>query len=156
MGADTHNPFGAIFNWAFVEREKALALFAVLLAGVLGFMVMGDGEETATGPLPDSAAEQNARTSVWTAQTAIETYSADNDGLFEGATVEALVAESPTLRSASLAIPRAEADAYTVSVVSEGSVTYSISRNANGQVYYTCAPAGDGGCAPGGTWDPRD
>ena len=100
----------------------------------------------------DSAAKESART----AQTAMETYSTDNDGLYTGATLAALQAIEPTVDASTVitdtggaGVP--DADSYRVTVTSDSGGTFSIDRNNASALTYPCA-GGSGGCN-GGTWN---
>jgi type IV pilus assembly protein PilA len=109
----------------------------------------------------DKARDADAKEQVRTAQTAIETYATDNDGSYAGASAADLEAIEEVLVDAQLQEPviAAGGDSYTVTVRSEntsgGNHDFSIRRNADGTLDYTCvAPAGeDDGCPSGGNWD---
>ena len=102
----------------------------------------------------DKAKDSEAKSAAKTAQTAMETYSTDNNGSYSGATVAKLQAIEPTVPS-TLTITgtggagNPTASAYRVTVSSESGGTFSIDRNG-GTLTYPCT--GSGGCS-GGTWN---
>src|SRR5215211_2547741 len=96
----------------------------------------------------DKARDADAKESVRTAQTAIETYATDNDGSYVGATAADLVAIESTLADADLSEPSGlSQDGYTVEVISENDSPnhlFQITRQTDGTTDLTCdAPAGD-------------
>jgi type IV pilus assembly protein PilA len=104
----------------------------------------------------DKARDADAKAAVRTAQTAMETYSTDNNGTYTGATAARLEAIEETLTPANLGEPTVTDDTYTVTVTSDTTGTFSISRDAGGATSLTCGPAtyqGKGGCPTDGTWD---
>ena len=109
----------------------------------------------------DKAKDADAKESVRTAQTAIETYATDHNGTYVGASAADLVAIENTLTDADLSEPsNLSQDTYTVEVTSENDSpnhTFRITRNADGTTDLECtAPADDlDGCPePGnpGVW----
>jgi type II secretion system protein G len=101
----------------------------------------------------DKAKDADAKESVRTAQTATETYATDNDGSYSGATSAILVGIESTLADApgTLTVtPNGAGTGYTVSVASETTNVFSITRNADGTVDYTCTAAGTAGCPGSG------
>jgi type II secretion system protein G len=106
----------------------------------------------------DKAKDADAKESVRTAQTAIETYATDNDGSYVGASAADLQGIENTLNDADLQDPtNLTQDTYTVTVISENDSpnhTFSITRNADGTTDLECtAPAGNlDGCPSDGTW----
>lgn len=101
----------------------------------------------------DKARDADAKESVRTAETAMETYATDNNGAYTGATVAGLRTIESTLNDATLSIPAVAATSYTVRVTSDTANTFDITRNADGTTDLTCATAGDAGCPSDGTWD---
>ena len=106
----------------------------------------------------DKARDADAKSSVKTAQTAMETYATDNGGSYLGATAgtttSALNKIEPTLNDAGtrLSVVSATANTYEVKVMSESAPTtqgFSIARASNGTVTYPCTVAGTGGCPTG-------
>lgn len=106
----------------------------------------------------DKATDADAKASVRTAQTAIETYATDNGGSYANATVANLRTIEETLSETSGTPDRltvsSTADTYTVSVTSDrtGGPVFNISRTAAGGVTYTCTPVDNGGCPADGNW----
>jgi type IV pilus assembly protein PilA len=101
----------------------------------------------------DKARDADAKAGVRTAQTAIETYATDNGGAYTGATVAGLRAIEDTLNDVNLApAPVVTANTYTVSATSTTGNVFNISRNATGQVTYTCTATGVDGCPSSGNW----
>lgn len=109
----------------------------------------------------DKARDADAKASVRTAQTAIETYATDNDGNYTGATAAKLVAIEETLSDLGtrLTEPTVTDDSYTVEVVSEnnsegaGAMKFRISRTSTGSVTNTCVALNKDGCPSDGNWD---
>jgi type IV pilus assembly protein PilA len=108
----------------------------------------------------NKARDASAKESVRTSQTAIETYSTDNNGAYTGADVAALQAIEPTVLGGTAVTGSAGAGAptatgYRVTVTSATGNAFSISRTG-GSITYTCTvPAGAdrGGCPTGGAWN---
>lgn len=109
----------------------------------------------------DKARDADAKESVRTAQTAIETYATDHDGKYTGAATADLVAIENTLSGLGtrLSVVSATADSYEVQVVSEndsegaGAMHFNIARASSGGLTHTCALDGKDGCPAGGNWD---
>lgn len=107
----------------------------------------------------DKAKDSAAKEAVRTAQTAIETYSVDNNGTYVGAEAAgALTDIEPTLVDADLDVAGANGgatptvDGYTVTVTAEDTLnTFSIERDPSGSLTYACT--GDGGCPSTGFWN---
>jgi type IV pilus assembly protein PilA len=111
----------------------------------------------------DKARDADAKASVRTAQTAMETWGTDHQGQYTPTpTANDLQTIEPTLNDVPDAdlIVASTADTYTVTVESENTPnTFSIRRNANGTVDLECLNAGNDGCPPStdadapGEWD---
>ena len=112
----------------------------------------------------NKAKDADAKSSVRTAETAMETYATDNNGAYTGATTAKLAAIEPTLNNAgaNLTVPAVAADSYTVQVKSQAGSgnLFQISRHANGTTSLDCgtgpgvpptAPGKDG-CPSSGQW----
>ena len=105
----------------------------------------------------DKAKDSSAKEAVRTAQTAMETYSTDNDGEYTGATTAILEGIEPTLADADLTVLDSGGaaasvpgdDSYQVRVTSETGNTFSIDRNG-GTLTYPCTTGGTAGCPEGG------
>jgi type IV pilus assembly protein PilA len=100
----------------------------------------------------DKAKDADAKASVRTAQTAIETYATDNDGSYAGADRPALVAIEPTLDDPpgdTLGVTGTGTTTYELTVTAEDTGhTFTVARDG-GETTRTCT--GGGGCS-GGTW----
>jgi type IV pilus assembly protein PilA len=109
----------------------------------------------------DKAKDADAKESVRTAQTAVESYATDHDGSYSGSDgAGVLVGIEATLNSA----PNPPAvtvtgggTGYDVSVESETGNVFHIIRDGSGTLSYECTAAGTAGC-PGsgggtGNWD---
>ena len=98
----------------------------------------------------DKAKDASAKEAVRTSQTAIETYSTDNNGSYAGATVALLQAIEPTVPATTViegtgGVGNPSASAYRVTVPSSTGTTFSIDRNG-GALTYPCSVANTGGC----------
>jgi len=102
----------------------------------------------------DKAKDADAKASVRTAQTAMETYATDNDGSYLNATTARLQTIEPTLSDAPnpVVVNSAGAKDYSVTVKSDTNTTFTIARSAAGSTTLTCAPVETGGCPVGGDW----
>jgi type IV pilus assembly protein PilA len=104
----------------------------------------------------DKAHDADAKATAKTAQTAMETYATDNDGNYTGVDVADLNGIEPTLPDgAPLAVSGIAAQTYTVTVTSEsgdGTETFSLSRDAAGEIDYACSAPGEGGCPSDSDW----
>ena len=101
----------------------------------------------------DKARDASAKEAVRTAQTAMETYSTDNNGSYSGATLAKLRLIEPTVPtttiisdSGSTTAGDPSATAYRVMVPSSTGNTFSIDRASNSSLSYPCTAANDGGC----------
>jgi type IV pilus assembly protein PilA len=113
----------------------------------------------------DKARDADAKASVRTAETAMETYATDHQGAYTGADTAALNAIEATLQDAPNAVGVvAGAGTYGISVKSDTGNYFSINRAANGTTSLKCgdgAPdltgaatgaAGKAGCPSNGSW----
>jgi type II secretion system protein G len=106
----------------------------------------------------DKAKDADAKESVRTAQTAMETYATDNGGDYTGATAADLINIENSLNDADLQDPtNLSQDTYTVTVISENDSpnhTFSITRNDDGTTDQTCVAPADNldGCPADGNW----
>ena len=108
----------------------------------------------------NKANDASAKESVRTAQTAIETYSTDNNGSYSGATVGGLQAIEPTVRGTTGVTGTGGtgtpgSNNYRVTVTSTDGRTFSIDRNGGAVTYPCSVPTGvdRGGCPTGNTWN---
>ena len=100
------------------------------------------------------AQDASAKTTAKTAQTALETYSTDNNGSYASATRASLKNIEPTLSSAStgnnaISTLTTTSNSYTITVTSASGNTFSIVRATDGSLTYPCTPSGGGGGCPG-------
>jgi type IV pilus assembly protein PilA len=103
----------------------------------------------------DKARDADAKESVRTAQTAIETYAIDNNGEYTGADTAKLVLIEQTLNDAPnpVVVSGTDKKTYTLAVTSKTDNVFTITRAADGRTTLSCATAGKGGCPTGGRWD---
>ena len=116
----------------------------------------------------DKARDADAKEQVRTAQTAIETYATDHDGHYTGAISDPTGADPDSLQAIEsvlrdtgtrLDVVSATDDSYEVAVTSTndsegaGAMVFSIARNSDGTLEYTCVEDGADGCPSGGNWD---
>ena len=102
----------------------------------------------------DKARDADAKASVRTAQTAMETYATDNQGSYLDATTGILEGIEPTLTDApnAVVVGTAATDNYSISVLSDAGQTFTIARNATGNTALTCLPIATDGCPTNGDW----
>ena len=104
----------------------------------------------------DSGAKEMART----AETAMETYATDNNGVYTGVNPAALNNIEPTIQIAdngkdpwANAASSATPNTYTLTVTSQTGNTFTIARDATtSQLTFTCTTGGTAGCPTGGIW----
>jgi type IV pilus assembly protein PilA len=113
----------------------------------------------------DKARDADAKASVRTAETAMETLATDNQGSYASATTAALVAIEATLQDAPNPVAvTAAAGSYVISVQSDAGNYFSIARAAAGTTQLECGTAllanghadattgGTDGCPSNGSW----
>lgn len=105
----------------------------------------------------DKAKDADAKESVRTAQTAVETYATDNNGSYTAATTAALQNIEPTLNDVPVpagftVTPSASGKGYAVKVTSTTGNAFTITRADAGTSTYTCTTGGTAGCPTGGVW----
>jgi type IV pilus assembly protein PilA len=127
-------------------------LVVVLIIGILSAIAI-PAFLSQTGKASDSA----AKTQVGTLQTTMQTYAAENNGSYEGATLAKLQAIEPTLNDTSTAVAKAVVvetggEGFTVESESVGSKNTFKLENKKGTITRKCATGGSGGCKTGGTW----
>jgi type II secretion system protein G len=106
----------------------------------------------------DKARDADAKVSVRTAETAMETYATDNGGDYTGADAAALHDIEATLPAAGAQAPTVAYPGgnvlYEVTVASENTPNeFTITRNSDGTKSLTCVADGSDGCPSGGNWD---
>jgi len=106
----------------------------------------------------EKASDAKAKEYAHSAQVAMETFSTDHNGSYEGATVEELEAIEPTLSSATLTITDQGGEGVpgnnTYRITSEAPSSenvFWVDNNA-GTLTFECETAGDGGCPAEGNW----
>ena len=94
----------------------------------------------------DKAGDAKAKEYAHSAQVAMETYFTDN-GTYEEADKDALIAIEPTLSSASFTDdPDVSATGYTITIEgAKDTQTFSV-ENAGGTMSFPCTVGGEGGC----------
>jgi type IV pilus assembly protein PilA len=103
------------------------------------------------------ASDAAAKEQVKTGQTTIETYSTENNGSYEGATIAKLEAIEPTLKdktTAEFKIKSVSATGYVIESTAAGTKDVFTITNAAGEITRTCTAASEankGGC-PTGKW----
>jgi type IV pilus assembly protein PilA len=102
----------------------------------------------------DKAQDSDAKASVRAAQTAMETYATDNNGEYTGANEAALINIEETLNDAPnpLVVSGVSADGYTLTVPSDTTTDFIITRETDGNITYDCTRPEEGGCPAGGDW----
>jgi type IV pilus assembly protein PilA len=100
----------------------------------------------------DKANDARAKEYAHTAQVATETFSTQHGGIYTGVTLAALQAIEPTIPASIEVTPEEEGKSYKI--VSEASTgdKFTIARNKEGKLSFTCTTAGKGGCPTGGSW----
>jgi type IV pilus assembly protein PilA len=99
-----------------------------------------------------------AKTQVRTAETAAETYSTENNGVYTALSVAKLEAIEPTLKEKTqveLTTAKELGTGEGYEVVSKDiqtGDTFKIERTVGGEVKRTCTTAGKGGCPASGKW----
>ena len=105
----------------------------------------------------EKATDAQAKAAGRTAETAMESYATENGGSYEGATNTRLHEIGPTLQTEgdNAITVESEEDTFTVTSTSGKAHEFSITRNSNGTVTFSCSPEGSGGCPKdeeGGDW----
>ena len=101
----------------------------------------------------DRASDANAKASARAAQTAAMEIGQEYRGSYADVSVTNLIESSRPFDDASLTVPMARPDTFTVRVQSETGNTFDVRQNTDGTVDLTCASADDAGCPADGTWD---
>jgi prepilin-type N-terminal cleavage/methylation domain-containing protein len=103
----------------------------------------------------DKARDASAKAAARTAETAAEIVATDNDGKYNGpngVTVASLREQEQTLNAADLTVSGVTADQYRVTIASLTGNTFTVKRNGDGTVEFTCTFASTGGCPASGHW----
>lgn len=113
----------------------------------------------------NKANDASAKESVRTVQTALETYSTDNNGAYTGATAANLktiegavppACATPVTTAPCISTLTVGASNYTIEVTAKTTLNrYQIVRAADGTVTYPCTAAGTdrGGCPTSNLWN---
>jgi type IV pilus assembly protein PilA len=99
----------------------------------------------------EKASDAKAKEYAHSAEVAIETYATENSGSYELATPAKLQVIEPTLASAEITVPVAEAKKYEVVSKSSNGNQFKI-INTEGTLTFTCTTEKKGGCPAGGSW----
>jgi type IV pilus assembly protein PilA len=98
------------------------------------------------------ANDAQAKSTVHSAQVAMETCSTDNNGSYAKCEIEALRKIEPTIPAAGVKITSAEGT-YTIAVTAASTKNvFEVARAANGAVTFPCITKGTGGCPSTGLW----
>jgi type IV pilus assembly protein PilA len=105
----------------------------------------------------EKATDAQAKSAARTAETAMETYATESGGSYAGAEVSDLHNIEPTLQETgdNAITVESEPETFTVTSTSAKEHEFSITRNNDGTVTFTCNPEGEGGCPEdneGGDW----
>jgi type IV pilus assembly protein PilA len=126
-------------------------LVVILIIGILAAIAIPSFLNQ-KGKANDTSAKSQART----AETAAETYSTDNGGVYTGLEEKKLEAIEPTLKettSATLTVTGVSANEYTVTSTAKATGdAFSIKRTSTGQVERSCTTAGKNGCPSSKSW----
>ena len=104
------------------------------------------------------ATDAQAKSAARTAETAMETFATEHGGSYEGATASDLNEIEPTLQVTGanhIEEPEGSPNTFKVTSVSGTENTFSIERNAEARVVFSCTvPEGNdrGGCPSNGNW----
>jgi type IV pilus assembly protein PilA len=103
----------------------------------------------------EKAGDAKAKEYVHTAQVAMETYATENSGHYTGATQAKLEKIEPTLSSAHFSgAPVVAENEYKITIEGASATQkFSVSRNTEGKLSFTCEVAEKGGCPAGGNWE---
>jgi hypothetical protein len=138
----------------YVRRRISVPFLLVVLACVaVGGALAGwwgdDGGNEAPGQ-EELSQDADAKVAARTAQGAIETYNVEK-AAYTGATPEELAQREPALADFELTV-EAQPGAYELTVESETSNTFTVSRDPTGLVVRRCETPGDAGCPGSGQW----
>ena len=110
----------------------------------------------------DKARDADAKADARTAQTAIETYGTDHNGVFTGVDatdlddIESSLTD-PVADGELTAAPAGAGDkGYTLTMTSDTGSTFTIARADTGVVTFSCTPDGQRGCPSGMNWGGQD
>lgn len=98
----------------------------------------------------EKAGDAKAKEYAHSAQVAMETFSTDHNGSYEGATKDELIAIEPTLSSADLTVVTAKPTEYKLLSKSTSGNEFWVENKA-GTLTFPCKSPGTGGCPEEGT-----
>jgi len=131
-------------GFTFVELLVVMLIFSLLAAvAIPSFFSQRD-----------KARDADAKVTLRTAQTAIETYATENEGEYSGATTDELQDIEGALErvpDSDLTVDPSGPERYEISVRSATGNVFSIAR-AGGTTSYSCTEEANGGCPSGGNW----
>jgi type IV pilus assembly protein PilA len=122
-------------------------LVVVLIVGILAAIAI-PAFLSQSSKANDSAAE----TQVGTLATTMKAFAAENEGSYEGATLEKLETIEPTLKDQTTAVAKEvdpTATGFTVESEAVGSEDVYKLKSENGDVTRSCSPEGKGDCKEG-------
>jgi hypothetical protein len=125
---------------------------AVLLALAV-VLIVNPGDDGSSGDTEaaKTAQDADAKAGARTAQTALEVYATDMGGSYAGADAGQLQKIESTLPD-NLEVLFVSGNSYSLRVVSESGVAYSIVRSPAGAINRQCDPPGEAGCPESGDW----
>ncbi len=106
----------------------------------------------------EKATDAQAKSAARTAETAMETYATENSGSYANASPSILHNIEPTLQESgpnAITIPIKEAKKFEVTSTSGTENTFSITREEDGTVKFSCTvktASSRGGCPSNGDW----
>ena len=100
----------------------------------------------------DKAHDGVAKVAVRAAETAIITYSTDNEGSYADASVVDLERIESTLTDADLEVVDSAANGFEIAVTSTTGNRFTIIRHPSGSTELTCVDPGSAGCPSSGVW----
>jgi type IV pilus assembly protein PilA len=98
------------------------------------------------------ANDSQAKSTVHSAQVAMETCSTDNNGSYANCEIKALQKIEPTIPATNVKITPA-ASSYTIAVTAASTKNvFEVKREASGAISFPCTTKGTGGCPSTGLW----
>jgi len=103
----------------------------------------------------EKAGDAKAKEYAHTAQVAMETYSTENGGSYEGATKAKLEKIEPTIASATfVAEPTVTASSYKINIQgAKATQHFWVERTSEGKLKFECEAISTGGCPSTGNWE---
>lgn len=104
----------------------------------------------------DKADDADAKAHARAAQTAAETYATEGEGRYSGISATRLIAIEPTLGELGERLDVedvGDGKGYEIAVAAEDTGNeFTVERNADGSMIFSCSEGGNGGCPDGGNW----